>query len=148
MRLLCTNRLTVVAVLCAATMVAPVAASAQVSVESTAHAGVRNPRALRATQLLEQRSPGTLARVRFEWDQVSGAHEYAVTGRWTAFPSWTIQTREYHVTRSNATSWNAERVTFEVALPEGSHSWQIVALFGPKNVGDYAKPTAFSFDIR
>jgi hypothetical protein len=147
-RLLCRNRLIVVVVLCAATTGAPIAAAAQVSVKSAAHAIVRNPRALRATQLLEQRSPGTLARVRFEWDQVSGAHEYVVTGRWTAFPSWTIQTREYHVTRGNATSWNAEHVTFDVSLPEGGHSWQIVALFGPKNDGDYAKPTSFSFDLR
>jgi hypothetical protein len=137
-----------VAVPCTVAAVAPLAVQAQAAVESTSRGTVRNPRALRATQLLEQRTPGTPARVRFEWDRIASAHEYVLTGRWTVFPSWTLHTRTYHVTRTNATSWNGERVTFEVALPEGSHSWQIVALLGPKNLGDYATPTSLSFDVR
>ena len=138
--------LIVVAVVGAATM--PVAMSAQPSNEALARPAVHNPRTLRATQLLESRAPGIAARVRFAWDQVAGAHEYVLIGRWTVFPSWTLHARTYHVTRDNATSWNAQRVTFDIALPEGSHSWQVVALFGPKNLGDYARPTTLSFDVR
>lgn len=108
---------------------------------------VRNPRQLRAVELLTQRRPGVAPRVRFEWDQVAGAHEYLLTGRWTRPPSWTMQTGDYHVTPQTATSWGAQRVQFDVSLPDGHHSWTVVALFGAGNVGDFANPTPFSFEL-
>lgn len=122
----------------------------------------RNPHELRATELLERHAPGTPSHVRFEWDQVSGAREYLLSGRWTSPPSWAVQTREYRVTARNAASWTARNVAFETALPEGNHSWGLVALFAgrpasrdtgsgggtPKLVGDYANPTTLGFDVR
>jgi hypothetical protein len=86
--------------------------------------------------------------VRFEWDQVEGAREYVLTGRWTSPPSWAIEKREFRVKAANATTWDAHRVAFEVALPEGSYSWALVTMFGPKGNGDFANPTLLSFDVR
>ncbi len=109
---------------------------------------VRNPRQLRAVQLLAQRPPGIAPRVRFEWDQVPGAREYLLGGQWANPPSWTMQSREYRVTPQTATRWDAKQVQFDVSLPEGSHSWKVVALFGRDDRGDFANPTPFSFDVR
>ena len=110
---------------------------------------MRNPHRLAAVQLLAERRPGVAPRVRFEWDQVSGAHEYLLTGRWTNPPSWTVQTGEYRVTPRIATSWDARHVQFDVSLPEGHHSWRVVALFGQRgDAGDFANPTLVSFEIR
>lgn len=130
------NRLAVALVLAASVLVPP-----QQPV-------IRNPHHLRAVELLAQRRPGVPPRVRFEWDQVTGAREYALTGRWTKPPSWTMQTNDYRVTAQTATSWDAERVQFDVTLPEGHHSWKVVALFGAGGVGDFANPTPFSFELR
>lgn len=118
-----------------------------------------NPHGLHATATLEHRPPGTPTPVRFEWEQVPGAREYLLSGRWTSPPSWAVQRREYRVTSRNAASWTARSVAFETALPEGNHSWGLVALFGarlathdtgsvsPRLVGDFANPTTLSFDV-
>jgi len=108
----------------------------------------RNPPRLRALQLLERRVPGSSPRVRFEWDQVTGATEYLLSGQWTSGPSWAMQSREFRVTQRVATSWQPDRVSFDISLPEGSHSWRLVALFGPRDVGDFESPTPVSFDVR
>lgn len=107
-----------------------------------------NPRQLRALQLLDRRKPGVAARVRFEWDPVAGARRYALTGRWTSPPSWAIQSASYSVTARNATVWEKHRVAFQVSIPEGTHSWSVVALLGADEHGDFAHPTAVSFDCR
>jgi len=99
-------------------------------------------------QLLDRRKAGVAPRVRFEWEPVSGARGYMLTGRWTSPPSWAIQSEEHRVTPQNATVWESRRVAFEVSLPEGMHSWSIVALFGPHEHGDFDHPTAVSFDVR
>lgn len=124
--------------------------------QSTSH---RNPRELRASEQLERHAPGTPTHVRFEWDQVSGARAYVLSGRWTSPPSWAVQRREYRVTVRNAAAWTARNVAFEAALPEGSHSWGLVALFGGATrrdtagggsaalFGDYANPTTLTFDV-
>lgn len=109
---------------------------------------VHNPRRLQAVELLAQHQPGVPPRVRFEWDQVQGAREYLLKGRWTTPPSWTLKTSDYHVTQQIATSWDARRVRFDVSLPEGHHSWTVVALFGDADAGDFANPTALSFELR
>lgn len=109
---------------------------------------IRNPRQLRAVQLLSQRQSGVPPRVRFEWDAVAGAREYVLRGRWSEPPSWTLETREYRITPQVATRWEARRVQFDLSLPEGHHSWTIVALFGPGEIGDFANPTSFSFELR
>lgn len=101
---------------------------------------------LKAVQLLEYRPPGVDARVRFEWAPVAGAREYRLVGRWTGAVSWAVHSREYAVTSRTATSWTPERVTLEVPLPIGNHSWQLVAVFGPADerlVGD-ATPLSFA----
>jgi hypothetical protein len=36
----------------------------------------------------------------------------------------------------------------EVSIPEGTHSWSVVALFGPHEHGDFDHPTPVSFDVR
>ena len=107
-----------------------------------------NPRRLRAMQLLDRRKAGVPPRVRFEWDPVAGARKYVLTGRWTTPPSWAIQSEEHRVTPQNATVWGSNRVAFEVSLPEGTHSWSVVALFGPHEHGDFDHPTSVSFDLR
>lgn len=109
-----------------------------------------NPRQLRAMQLLDRRKVGVPPRVRFEWDPVAGARRYALTGRWTSPPSWTIQSASYGVTSRNATVWGPRRVAFELSIAEGTgtHSWSVVALFGPDEHGDFAHPTTVSFELR
>lgn len=103
---------------------------------------------LRAVQLLEYRPTGSDARVRFEWDQVSGAREYRLLGRWTGTVSWVVKTREYEVTARNATSWTPQRVTYEVLLPLGNHSWRLVGVFGPNDVRVIGDSTPVSFAVK
>jgi len=107
-----------------------------------------NPRQLRAMQLLDQRAVGVAARVRFEWDGVAGARRYVLSGRWTSPPSWVIHSATYSVTPRNATAWESHRVAFELSLPEGTHSWSVVALFGTDEHGDFAHPTPVTFEVR
>ena len=106
-----------------------------------------NPRALRATQVLERRPQGERARVRFEWDQVSGARAYVLIGRWTQPPSWTIQSREFRVSRQNASSWTGKTVTYDLALPPGNHSWRVMTL-GTRNGVDSTSAAALSFEVK
>lgn len=108
---------------------------------------VRNPRELRAVELLAQRRTGVPPRVRFEWDQVAGARAYALEGRWTTPPSWTVRAIDYRVTPQTATRWAGQRVQFEVTLPEGHHSWSVVALFDHGDA-DFGSPAAVSFELR
>jgi hypothetical protein len=35
-----------------------------------------------------------------------------------------------------------------VSLPEGTHSWSVVALLGPQEHGDFDHPTTVSFEVR
>ena len=110
--------------------------------------GDSNPRQLHALQVLDRRRPGVAARVRFEWDPVPGARRYVLTGHWTRPPSWAVQSQQHRVTPQSAAVWEARRVAFEVTLPEGFHSWSVVALFGPDEHGDFDHPTSVSFDVR
>jgi len=116
--------------------------------EASSWGATTNPRQLRAMQLLDRRKAGVAPRIRFEWDPVVGARGYVLAGRWTSPPSWTIQSEEHRVTPQNAAVWESRRVAFEVSLPEGTHSWSVVALFGPHEHGDFDHPTAVSFDVR
>ena len=109
---------------------------------------VRRGHPLKAVQLLEYRPAGVDARVRFEWDQVSGAREYRLVGRWTGTVSWAVKTREYAVTARNATSWTSQRVTFEVPLPLGNHSWRLLAGFGPNDFRTVGDSTPLSFAVK
>lgn len=109
---------------------------------------VSNPSALEATELLDRAEPGVAPRVRFEWQPVSGATAYVLAGRWTDGHSWAVHAQEYRVTSRNATRWQAERVTFDISLPQGSHSWQVVAIVGHNDTGDFAHPTRLSFVLR
>src|SRR5689334_7606435 len=107
-----------------------------------------NPRQLRALQVLDRRRPGEAPRIRFEWDAVPGARRYSLAGRWTSPPSWAIQSEQHRVTPQNATAWEPHRVAFELSLPEGTHSWSVVALFGADEHGDFVHPTSATFDLR
>jgi len=80
--------------------------------------------------------------------QVTGAHEYVLAGRWAKVPSWTMQAGEFRVTPRNAVTWNARHVKFEVPLSEGSHSWRVVAVIGPRDEADFENPTLLSFEVR
>lgn len=111
-------------------------------------ATVRNPRALGATELLGRNDTGTSPRIRFEWEQVDKARAYLLAGRWTDGQSWAVRSQEYRVTARNATTWQSHRVTFDVSLPRGNHSWQVVALFDPDDTGDFEHPARLSFDLR
>jgi hypothetical protein len=116
--------------------------------ETSSWGATTNPRQLRAMQLLDRRKAGVPPRVRFEWDPVAGARSYVLTGRWTSPPSWTIQSAEYRVTAQNANAWESHRVAFEIWLPDGTHSWSVVALLSPHEHGDFDHPTSVSFDVR
>ena len=116
--------------------------------EASSRGATTNPRRLRAMQLLERRKAGVAPRIRFEWDPVVGARRYVLMGRWTSPPSWAIQSEVHRVTPQNATAWDSRRVAFEVSVPEGTHSWSVVALFGPHEHGDFDHPTPVSFDVR
>jgi hypothetical protein len=111
-------------------------------------ATIRNPRALSATELLGRNDTGASPRIRFEWDQVGKASAYLLAGRWTDGQSWAVRSQEYRVTARNASSWEARRVTFDVSLPRGDHSWQVTALFEPDDAGDFEHPARVSFDLR
>jgi hypothetical protein len=107
-----------------------------------------NPRQLHALEVLDRRKPGVAPRIRFEWDPVPGARRYALTGRWTSPPSWAIQSQQERVSPQNAAAWDSHRVAFETSLPEGTHSWSVVALFGADEHGDFAHPTTVMFEVR
>jgi hypothetical protein len=107
-----------------------------------------NPRQLHALLLLDHRTAGALPRIRLEWDPVAGARRYAVAGRWTSPPSWAIQSEQHRVGAQNASAWEPHRVAFELSLPEGTHSWSVVALFGADEHGDFAHPTSVTFEVR
>lgn len=108
----------------------------------------RNPKHLEAVQLLEQRTSSNAVRVRFEWDQVPGATQYVLTGKWTTPPSWTVRTTEFRVMPKDAKRWDDETVLFDVVLPAGNHSWQVVAVFRSITSGDFGHPTLKSFEIK
>jgi hypothetical protein len=112
----------------------------------------KNPRQLRAAQWLgeprEGAGAGARSRVRFEWEQVRGARAYMLRGRWTGDGSWAVRSADHRVTSGNATCWGTRRVEFDVALPAGSHSWRVVALFGPNDNGDFENATRLAFEVR
>ena len=108
---------------------------------------VRNPAALRATELLVRREAGIEQRVRFEWDAVAGVGEYLLKGSWTHPLTWAMKTLELRVTARTAQAWDTKRVAVEVLLPQGAHTWIVVALFGSNAIGDFARPTQVSFDL-
>ncbi len=108
----------------------------------------RNPSTFRAAQLLDRRPPGVAPRIRFAWETVPGSPAYALIGRWTDAQSWAMRSQEFRVTARTATSWDDTQVTFDVSLPVGAHSWQLVALFGPNDTGDFARPSHVAFDLR
>lgn len=110
--------------------------------------GSSNPKRLTAVQLLEPTRPGLAPHVRFEWDQVPDARAYLLYGRWANAESWTMQSREFRVTPRSATRWETTRVAFDVALPQGSHSWNLVALVGTGETGNFGAPTPLSFELR
>ncbi|HJU89241.1 MAG TPA: hypothetical protein VJ672_07615 [Gemmatimonadaceae bacterium] len=109
---------------------------------------VRNPTFLRASELLGRQAPGVAPRIRFEWERVPGSRGYVLLGQWTDPQSWAVRSQEYRVTERNASSWEDAKVTFDVSLPEGTHSWKIVAVFGPNDLGDFEKPAHVSFTLR
>jgi hypothetical protein len=49
---------------------------------------MRNPSQLRAARQLERTTADSLPRVRFEWEQVTGASAYLLSGQWTTTRSW------------------------------------------------------------
>jgi hypothetical protein len=129
--------------------IAASAASAQaLRPVSRAELQERNPRHLDAVQLLEQRTSSNAVRVRFEWDNVPGATQYVLTGKWTTAQSWTVSTAEYRVTPKDAKRWGDETVLYDVLLPAGNHSWQVVAVFRSITSGDFGHPTLKSFEIK
>ena len=111
-------------------------------------ATMRNPQRLRAVQLLDQQAVGVAPRVCFQWDQVPGAVEYVLVGRWTTSTSWAMRSREYRVNPRSATRWASGHVSFELSLPVGSHSWRVIAVFGPNDAGDFEHPAQLSFELR
>jgi len=118
------------------------------SAAAAAPSPIANPPALRASEILSRREPGVASRVLFEWDQVPGAREYVLQGRWIDPTTWGLHAREYRVGSRNAAGWTTERVSFDVSLPPGAHSWAVVAVFGPDEIGDFAHPTHVSFDLQ
>jgi hypothetical protein len=120
-----------------------------VIVSSVVQQGVpRNPQRLEAVQLASSRAVKQQPRVRFVWDRVNGATEYVLIGKWTSSPAWTVHTVEYRVTPRLATDWGTEKIVFDVAVPSGSHSWEVVAVFGAIESADFQRPTVKSFEIR
>lgn len=109
---------------------------------------IRNPSFLHATEVPAHGSRGAGHHIRFAWEQVPASISYVLAGQWTDNQSWAVRSFEYRITDRNATSWTRERVTFDVSLPEGSHSWKLVAIFGPGDEGDFENPAHMSFNIR
>lgn len=138
-----------VAIVVASVSVATSSASAQaLPAAARTDARERNPRHLDAVQLLEQRASNNALRVRFEWDRVPGATQYVLSGRWTSPPSWAVHTGEFRVTPASAKQWDDEKVLFDVTLPAGNHSWEVVAVFRSASSGDFEHPTIKSFEIK
>lgn len=109
---------------------------------------VRNPPFLRATEIPGRGSLGAQPRIRFEWEQVPGCSAYVLAGQWTDNQWWAIRSFEYRVTDRNAKSWIVNRVTFDISVAQGSHSWKLVAVFGPDDAGDFENPAHVSFNIQ
>lgn len=139
--------LTLTGALCAAANSSG-AQAASLRAGSRSDALVRNPAHFEAVQLLDQHPLANAFRVRFEWDQVSGATQYVLSGRWTTPPSWTMHSTEFRVTRGAAKEWGDERVSFDVTLPRGNHTWELVAVFRSIDSGDFEHPTLKSFEIK
>ncbi len=127
-----------------------IGATSSASAQAAAHpeSRERNPHKLDAVQMLDQRAANNSIRVRFEWDQVPGATEYVLSGKWTSSRSWTIHASEYRVNQKVATQWKDDKVSFETLLPAGNHSWQLVAVFSSLASGDWEHPTTKSFEIK
>jgi hypothetical protein len=106
------------------------------------------PLAFHAVQVLEPDRPGLAPHVQFTWEPVEGAREYILIGHWATALSWTVQSREFHVTQRSATTWGPHRVSFDAALPQGSHSWRVAALVDSNELGDLATATPITFDLR
>ncbi len=102
----------------------------------------------RASGVLERRAPGAPPRVRFEWTHRSGAVEYLLIGSWTRIDTWTIERREFRVTPRTATTWNPERITFEVPLPPGDHSWKLAPVRQPNGPGQSDGGAQVGFELR
>jgi hypothetical protein len=109
---------------------------------------LRAPLAFHAVQLLERDRPGLAPHVQFTWEPVEGAREYVLIGHWATALSWTIQSREFRVTPRSATTWGPHRVSFDAALPQGSHSWSVAALLDSNDLGDIATASPITFDLR
>ena len=139
---------------CIAMVIASLSLAASPADAQTLHTASRpylqqkNPRNLDAVQLLEQQTSISERRVRFEWDNVAGATEYVLSGKWTSPPSWTVHASEFRVTRKLAKEWDDEKVLFDVVLPAGTHSWQVVAVFQSITSGDFGHPTLKAFEIK
>jgi hypothetical protein len=116
-------------------------------IRSLTAGSLRNPAFLRAAALLTRRDPGHSPRVRFEWEQVPGAAAYLLSGAWTDPRAWTVQVKEVRVTPQLATRWANGAVALDLSLPAGSHSWRVVALFGPGDLGDFSRPKQVTFDL-
>ena len=137
-----------VAIAIASVSIAASVANGQAVNGSRAETRERNPQRLDAVQLLEQRTSSNALRVRFEWDNVPGATQYVLMGKWTTPPSWTVRASEFRVTPQLAKQWDDEKVLFEVLLPAGNHSWQVVAVFRSITSSDFGHPTLKSFEIK
>lgn len=121
-------------------------ATSQAPLVTAAGRAVHGPH-LRALQLLEQRRPGALPRVRFEWEPIRAAQEYVLTGRWIGNIAWTVHTRQVRVTRGSATTWTPSQITVELALPEGTHSWRLSAVLDADHTREVGEPSLISFAI-
>ncbi len=123
---------------------APAQTTANPPVEAAA---MRNPATFKAVTDLTRREPGVATRVRFEWERVAGVTEYLLRGLWMDPRTWYPEQREYRVSVRNASAWSDARVSFEISLPRGAHSWTLVALHGSRELGDFARPAQVSFDL-
>ena len=106
----------------------------------------RNPPAMRAVQLDAAGRPSS--RVRFEWAPVAGAEAYLLTGEWVTRQSWAKHAHRVRVTPESALRWTRELVSIELTLPAGTHSWKLVAVSGPDDLGDFERPTQLPFEVR
>lgn len=137
-----------IAIVMASVSIVDTSLSAQELHASFSHSPERNPRRLDAAPLLGLSTSNTSRRVRFEWDQVPGATEYVLNGKWTTPRSWTVHKTEFHVTRRVARQWDDRRVILDATLPPGNHSWGVVTVFRSGVSGDIEHATMKSFVIR